>query len=981
MVLDWLAVLGLRELGGYVAKDILLPLVKDSFEGYVTDFMQGCINDVVGLADKEPLQKAIGEALKEFLILFEDELQNAEISRLEIRDFYEISIKTFIRDEQVKPLLGKAFDFDKPSIDAEALAARWAVLNLKFLPDGFSWDWVADSYLRNVKRILRNDTDLRELLKLHNQDAIRRGIEEQTGIPADFNLPKYQESLRERYGNLKLESLDTTGYAYNELKLWKMFIPQDVRSCQEFNPKLYEIPKERLRQLMAQGDLDAAELVAEAEIADYRQRYGAQIQQGVLEVVGDTTPEGIHETPPDKLSVILGDPGSGKSTLLQYLALQWVQHPICQVSDLRTRPLPLLIELRLYARNKQEGRCNTFLEFLHQGETACHLNQHRLHEVLQNGHALALFDGLDEVFDPQLREAITTEIHRFTNDYPAVQTLVTSRWLGYKAQALRDAGFKHYMLQDLTEEQIDDFIERWHNETFRDAADKARKQERLSRAIIDSKAIRELAGNPLLLTMMAILNRNQELPRDRPELYNQASRVLLHQWDVERNLIEQGLDPITLDYRDKQAMLRQVAFHMQAGDKGLSGNTIRTADLERILMDYLRTQDIANSRDVARRMIEQLRKRNFILCFLGADTYAFVHRTFLEYFAAWAFVWEFKETQSLNFEQLLDQTFAAHWQEESWNEVLRLIAGMINPKFVVEIVQFLMNQQVDQLYFIDENDRLKPGGIGHLLLAANCLQEVRSSASVGSITQILIQHLQQEAKEEYPYRFDPDTANALMLAVSILGKENQDTLLWLKRCLRLERNSFLPGASVRVISQFWQGHLDKRMWLKTLMQESDNEDVRTVAVQALAQDWKNDPETLPWLKNLVRNNNDDWVVRRAAVQELARYGKSDPETLPILKTVARYDEDWDVRQSAALALAQNWKSDPSILPMLKILVESDEDWRVRHTMVQVLARDWKSNPDLLPWFKKLAKYDEDFYVRQVAAQELARGWGKNTWVS
>jgi predicted NACHT family NTPase len=57
-------------------------------------------------------------------------------------------------------------------------------------------------------------------------------------------------------------------------------------------------------------------------------------------------------------------------------------------------------------------------------------------------------------------------------------------------------------------------------------------------------------------------------------------------------------------------------------------------------------------RDVARLMIRQLRERNFILCYLGADNYAFVHRTFLEFFAAWAFVWEFKETQTLSFEEL-----------------------------------------------------------------------------------------------------------------------------------------------------------------------------------------------------------------------------------------------------------------------------------------------------------------------------------------
>ncbi|MFM7575952.1 MAG: NACHT domain-containing protein, partial [Microcystaceae cyanobacterium] len=258
-----------------------------------------------------------------------------------------------------------------------------------------------------------------------------------------------------------------------------------------------------------------------------------------------------------------------------------------------------------------------------------------------------LFDGIDEIFDPVLREEVVTDIHRFSNDYAQVQVIVTSRWLGYKAQRLRDAGFRHFMLQDFEIEQIEDFIERWHDLTFTDEVDKLRKKERLMKAIQDSKAIRELAGNPLLLTMMAILNRNQELPRDRPELYNQASRVLLHQWDVERALIEDArLDPKTIDYRDKQAMLRKVAYFMQSSEKGLAGNLISATDLEAILTDYLKTIEVDQARTVARLFINQLRTRNFILCFLGADSYGSVHRTFLEYFCAWEFVWQFKETQT-----------------------------------------------------------------------------------------------------------------------------------------------------------------------------------------------------------------------------------------------------------------------------------------------------------------------------------------------
>lgn len=132
----------------------------------------------------------------------------------------------------------------------------------------------------------------------------------------------------------------------------------------------------------------------------------------------------------------------------------WAKRPL---PELPLHPLPLLIELRSYARDKQEKRCHDLLSFLHAGNITCRLNQQQLHEKLQAGQAIALFDGVDEVFDPALREEVVTDIHRFTNDYPQVQTVVTSRWLGYKAQRLRDAGFRHFMLQDLEDEQIATF--------------------------------------------------------------------------------------------------------------------------------------------------------------------------------------------------------------------------------------------------------------------------------------------------------------------------------------------------------------------------------------------------------------------------------------------------------------------------------------------------------------------------------------------
>jgi len=85
-------------------------------------------------------------------------------------------------------------------------------------------------------------------------------------------------------------------------------------------------------------------------------------------------------------AVILGDPGSGKSTLLQYMALVWAERPL---SELPLYPIPLLIELRSYARDKQTGQCQDILAFLHSGNMTCRLNQQQLHEKLKAGQAIA----------------------------------------------------------------------------------------------------------------------------------------------------------------------------------------------------------------------------------------------------------------------------------------------------------------------------------------------------------------------------------------------------------------------------------------------------------------------------------------------------------------------------------------------------------------------------------------------------------------
>ena len=1008
MVFDVLAAIGLKETGSYVAKEVLLPLLQGSLEDYAKDFFKGCVADAVGLASQEPVQKALGKALKKFVELVEEELEFQGCTGAEIRDFYEIPLREFMKDQDVKVTLGRAFEPDCRRIEADVLEQRWQDLSLKALPEEFDWLQIGKQYVREIKGLLRSSEELRDLLKLHNQEAMRQGIEELVGIPADFDLRKYQETLREQYGNLKLESLDTTGYAYNDLKLWRMFIPQDVRTCQEFNPKVYEIPKEKLKELQQRGELDAEALEA-AQIESYRQTYVEQPIENVLAVVGRTTGVGQWSRPVADYAVVLGDPGSGKSTLLQYVALQWAEQPIRDLAELTQRPLPLLIELRKYARDRNDKKCSSIVEYLHQGDIACRLNQQRLHEVLTAGQAVALFDGIDEVFDPKLREVVVTDIHRFTNNYSQVQVVVTSRWLGYKAQTLRDAGFQHYMLQDLTDEQIAEFIQRWHDQTFPEGADKVRKRERLHKAIRESKAIRELAGNPLLLTMMAVLNRHQELPRDRPELYNQASRVLLHQWDVERNLIEERLDPITIDYADKQAMLRKIADHMQSRKESLAGNIISAQDLEAILREHLESMEVEQPRVVAKLMIKQLRERNFILCFLGADNYAFVHRTFLEYFAAWSFIWKFEKTQELSFEELLTKTFDEHWYEESWHEVLRLIAGMIDQSFLERIVDYLFSQNGESIF-------LRPGNqFANIFLAADCYFESRGRTSLSKIEI----ELKKKLSELIPYIFrsgnityygmgmkavtytakflekKPETLNylkrvfkddskgfvslAVFEAVHNDYRDASDFLPWLDEVLTNPKEFQFEELVFTIFSHVQNGSITaSKSWLEAHTKSNFHPKVRQAAIPVLAQSFKDDPETLPWLKTRAQSDKP-YDVRQAAVQALATGFKDDPETLPWLKTRAQSDKPYDVRQAAVQALATGFKDDPTLFEfwcdrILSDPFEREYDWQdnPRQIALNVLVQQYPDHPKTLELLGDRAQNDNDEQLRQWAAKQLEK---------
>lgn len=756
-------------------------------------------------------------------------------------------------------------------------------------------------------------------------------------LPAEFDAEVYRQAVLKRYEKLNFEMLDTTGAFYSAVRLWSVFVAQSVRECHQYNPRLLEIPKEHQRRLLEAGEITAAELAEAEKQADrLRQDYFKQPLRPVLEVVDEALRAAA--TGAARRLVVLGDPGSGKSSLVRYVAVRWAGIAESPVRD--TQPIPIVIELGPYGRWRCEGR-KDFIRFLEQAPGWYPWPPGVLARLFaQPGRVVLLLDGLDEVFDVKLRADVMDDLQRFTSQFAHLPILITSRVVGYQAQRLRDAEFRHFMLQDLDAVQITDFLQRWHEVTFDDPAQAAPKRDRLQKAVRESNPIALLAGNPLLLTMMAILNRNQELPRDRADLYAQASRVLLHQWDTERALEDFPDMSAAIGLREKTELLRRIAAHMQAAPGGLKGNLIDGATLTRLIEGYLHDElRIAQPRAAARAVVEQLRLRNFILCFVGADSYAFVHRTFLEYFCAADFVHQFNVAKTLDVEGLI-AVFDQHCRHDEWREVLRLICGQIDEAFVGKIVVHLATRTDLTAW----NGRI---ALPELPLAIWCLSESRNSQKLEIEGTKLL-----ETIIEFLVRIDGEipSEDSSGFAHGTLWEFIEEDLM----TPILALSGRWPGA--HTIKRYAIVSVDKlkggglMLWAKFVASLLTNRGI----VEKLTE-------------------SDRFLIRRGAIQELtARPDWADERTKRRLRLCAKEDINGYPRVAAIRGLASCWRDDDSEKFVAECCVSDPLGW-VRRVALQTLVEAWpdQTTRDLLV---KRAVLDDDSDPRSAALAALAETW-------
>jgi energy-coupling factor transporter ATP-binding protein EcfA2 len=393
--------------------------------------------------------------------------------------------------------------------------------------------------------------------------------------------------------------------------------------------------------------------------------------------------------PPGGRTVILGDPGSGKSTLLKFLTLAGRSEPLQDRYDGQPdRRLPILVVLRRYSDALKDDPDLSLLDYIVRNLRADlslpHLDQAFLEYYLESGEAILLFDGMDELPNPRFKKKVRTRVHCLLNTYPGNTSIITSRIVGYEnSYRFDDKGYRHLKLARLALPEMERFVADWYAVRVENPAERQANVDDLNRILRDTEqeAIRELAANPLLLTIIALVHRiDAVLPDERVVLYQKCTETLLntwHTWKFRAAEVQARRGKIE---RRNRARIEALAhwMHRQAGSADARERSVVSFEQARdFLTDHIRQherlEDPDDAPDLAEDFLEFVKSRAGLLIEVGDRQFSFVHLTFQEYLTA---TYMAARMEVSGADALLAE-IGPLVSDARWHEVIRLlIAGL-----------------------------------------------------------------------------------------------------------------------------------------------------------------------------------------------------------------------------------------------------------------------------------------------------------------
>lgn len=369
--------------------------------------------------------------------------------------------------------------------------------------------------------------------------------------------------------------------------------------------------------------------------------------------------------------VILGNPGAGKSLLLKSIQLY-----ICGDNNIKIKNesiksrVPFRIELKNYLSYKKQYAGNILKYISHSLEceySIINILDSNLNKVFQTYESLVLFDGLDEIFDLNDKIEVKQDIENFHKLYKKVRSIVTSRFIGYNDAKLDEKSFCELSMLSFNSNQIKDYVHKWY---LLEENDKTQREREISDFISKmSNVDNELLGNPLLLSLIVILYRNNlKIPESKLEIYQSCTHTLVDKWDSIKNL---NIDLDKEILQKKEPIFSDLAYwqyeKLSSKEPNVTFYLAKKLVSESLVKKSLADDD--NCESLAEAFLDYAQKRSIYF-----DN-NFTHKTFLEYYTAY---WLYSNIEKKHKTIERNKIISKYISNPFWTVVLELFLNLID---------------------------------------------------------------------------------------------------------------------------------------------------------------------------------------------------------------------------------------------------------------------------------------------------------------
>jgi Leucine-rich repeat (LRR) protein len=458
--------------------------------------------------------------------------------------------------------------------------------------------------------------------------------------------------------------------------------------------------------------------------------------------------------------LITGQAGSGKTTLTQWLAVRAAEKSFEGRLITWNARLPILIKLRTLFHGDATAYPSED-DLIHAaGFGSSSTPGNWLSNILNEGRALIIFDGLDELaeFD---RSKARSWFETLMRTYPRADMIITSRPEGIEPLWFTKNNYIHLNLQPMSLDNIRRCIDSWFeavNAVVPEQYDElASRRQALLNDVERRAPVQELAETPLVCAMMCAFyaySWSESAPESRGQLYQEVIDTLVDTRDRTRKAID--LDRRRFTLKEKltllQALARDLSERQSSTIKTLpvgappkGGGGPKTIRGERTALEIIENEihGLPAMSISARDALDYLLQRSAIFREIAPGVAQFAHRSLQEFLTGRAFA---TTGAALS---LLD-----HIGSDQWDRIIAFAMGHVDRTAATALVNAIL----------DRSEKLRDGRRGLLLLAAECL-------SVASVEPDLANRASRMLRKILP----PRTIHE----AEIIGRSGEGVIRWL----------------------------------------------------------------------------------------------------------------------------------------------------------------------------------------------------------